>query len=336
MSIISIFFRDQRDKIRTFQTAPNPNRETFINLALQAIDGKTPKDLEEYRFVVGVRQIDFSSDETFARTRELLTPNCNIFILMRMLGGGYIDITLLWDVILSELDAILEQATKKMKECVICGGEDPELCIKICCCYLCPEQIRLNFKSNDTAFKCYGPGCGKTVDLGVALNVPSFSAAIKQFTETQELLKHINCQVCRCGRFMVNETKWAHQKCRACERNFCFFCNRDWQEGPMTNRKYYCSDSCDYKTRISFELVALAYNPNIKVPNRRCCPSCFTLGSYDEKCKYHQCRNARCKKSFCFICLKSEDECKRVYHSKYDHKCTEVVLQRMEDFPHLG
>ena len=70
----------------------------------------------------------------------------------------------------------------------------------------------------------------------------------------------------------------------------------------------------------------------MQVPNRRCCPKCFQCGSYDQKCKYHKCK---CGYTFCFICLKSEADCKRDFKSAYNRPCGNVVQQTFSMFPRL-
>eukprot|EP01133_Synstelium_polycarpum_P014914 gene14914-17635_t len=202
-------------------------------------------------------------------------------------------------------------------------------------------MVRANFKHNNGQYKCFGnsenPTCTKMVELGSnVFGNPTFTSAVIQFSQTLELMRNINCQICRCGCFSINETLYANQKCPLCSRDYCFFCNRDWQSGSMKNNKYYCSVGCNYKTIISYELVPLAYDDSIKLPNRRCCPSCLTPGAYDSKCKYHTCSNPKCnKKTFCFICLLDQAECQAKYKSNYAHKCTEIVEQKYTDFPHL-
>jgi hypothetical protein len=311
--MINIFVKDMCEKTRCFQTQPNPTREAITKLVKETI---APAPLNEFRYVLGNKQLNLADDAAFNAVNHLFVDNCTIYILMRLHGGGFVEVSLLWDLLLSELDSLIAQAPKVEKEveCSVCLSEEP--CIKVCCAHVCPDHLRQNFRANNAQYLCYGPGCTKRHDLGVVLGSPGLSAAIRQFNETLELMKHINCQLCRCGRFMVNDTLWARQQCAQCRRTFCFFCNKDWQPGTMTNHRYHCSDTCDYKTKISYELVALAYNHDLKVPNRRCCPFCFVPGAYDEKCKYHVC--PRCKKSFCFICLKAEADCKKDYGSRYE------------------
>lgn len=326
---INIFFKEVTGSTRCFQVEPNPTREVFKELALRMLP-----DLSQFRFVISSKQIDFTDDQTFERTRHLLTDNCNIFILMRMLGG--LEPGALYDIVVMEANNVLNSVPKETHECVICGED--ELCVFICCAWVCPEQVLHNFKNYDARYKCHGssesPACGKTHDLGVVFNSPMLSATIRQLHETLELTRNADFQICKCGHFLVNETLYAQQQCHRCvpSRRFCFFCNKDWQPG-MANHKYYCSDACELKNKLSYELEELAFDKSVKVPSRRCCPFCFAWGGYDMKCKYHKC--GKCNKSFCFICLKEEAECKRVYKSNYKHKCTDIVKQNFSDLPHL-
>ncbi|CAF2752098.1 unnamed protein product [Rotaria sp. Silwood2] len=77
---------------------------------------------------------------------------------------------------------------------------------------------------------------------------------------------------------------------------------------------------------------SLAYNTAMKVANRRCYPKCFECGSYDSKYKYHVCK---CGHKFCFICLKTEEECKRDFKSAYNQPCGAVAQQTFHIFPRL-
>jgi hypothetical protein len=79
----------------------------------------------------------------------------------------------------------------------------------------------------------------------------------------------------------------------------------------MTNNKFTCHNNCDYENRITFEMVPINEiyaTPIVKfVPNQRCCPKCFQLSAYDDKCQMHTCDD--CDYTFCFICLRNQKAC---------------------------
>ncbi|CAF1170053.1 unnamed protein product [Didymodactylos carnosus] len=157
-----------------------------------------------------------------------------------------------------------------------------------------------------------------------------FIRSLYALDEVRDLMKHIDCQICHCGVLMVNETMYSKQKCEQCKRWFCFFCNKDWKEEEMKNDQYTCHNHCVYETKLGYDLVPLVVNSQLRVPSRRCCPKCFTLGGYDAKCKYHQC--SVCKHRFCFICLETEDQCSKD-PLDYMKKCKDVkfVFEELTD-----
>ena len=98
----------------------------------------------------------------------------------------------------------------------------------------------------------------------------------------------------------------------------------------MINDKYTCHDNCDYENRISFEMIDINpyfATPTVKsLPNRRCCPECFGVGAYGNKCQNHTCLN--CNSVFCFICLRDPATCS----SDREH-CMPVRIQNYSIFP---
>ncbi|EFA80073.1 hypothetical protein PPL_06895 [Heterostelium album PN500] len=281
----NIYFVENHGSTKCFQIAPRPSREEFRKLARKVLhDGE---NVDNLRFVVCSKQINLKDDKEYEKTRYLIKDGCNIFILYRLLGGGMIDPSVVLDILLNEFDANIKNCRDKVQtDCEMCFSN--ELCAKVCCARVCDDHIKANFKHNNAKYKCFGnadnPTCTKLVELGeVVFKNKDFSAAVTQFRHTLEHISFINCQICRCGTFDINETLYSQQKCPICARDFCFFCNRDWNASTMKNEQYYCSDGCNYKTLITYQLVPLAYDQNIKIPNRRCCPSCFTPGAYDEK-----------------------------------------------------
>ncbi|CAF0873101.1 unnamed protein product [Adineta steineri] len=79
-----------------------------------------------------------------------------------------------------------------------------------------------------------------------------------------------------------------------------------------------------------FEMVNIhpsyATGPVKSLPNRRCCPKCFQVGAYGNKCQMHTCLN--CNTIFCFICLREPAVCT----SDIQH-CMPVRIQDYSIFP---
>jgi hypothetical protein len=146
----------------------------------------------------------------------------------------------------------------------------------------------------------------------------------------------------RCGKFFINTTMYARQQCPYCKRWMCFFCNFDWDSATMSNQQYTCSPTCTYQQYLIFELTEMAGHPDVKLPSARCCPKCSTHGFYGDKCRMHKCN--RCSRDrdgpgywFCFFCLKTDTECRRIHPSIVDFaKCGEPVVQTYQVFPRIG
>jgi len=108
----------------------------------------------------------------------------------------------------------------------------------------------------------------------------------------------------------------------------------------MTNQKYTCSPACTYQEYLVYELVPMQNYPHIELPSARCCPKCSKHGMYGEKCRMHKCNH--CSRDgeeywFCFFCLKTKAECRRLHPSLNDYaKCGEPVVQTYEVFPRIG
>jgi hypothetical protein len=248
-------------------------------------------------------------------------------------GSGLVDVdshkaTILVDL-QDELRKIPTQQTNS--ECMICTEE--KKCIKFCCSsIICKECFPHNFVHADYKIICLT--CNKTLPAENVFVTPQFIQSLVQLDETKLMARNIDFQICTCGAFCVNSTMYAKQKCGNCQRWLCFFCNFDWdeQERRMRNEKYTCTVNCAWETKITYQLLKLEYNEEMEVPNRRCCPKCSECGSYDQKCKYHTCK---CGHTFCFICLKSKEECIRDFKSAYNRPCGAIAQQSYTIFPRL-
>ena len=291
-------------------------------------------NMEKFRLVVNGKEIP-DDPVAFLELKKTIKNNSIIYVCQQMEGGsgGMLDLgshkaTILVDL-QDELRKVPTQQTNQ--ECMICTEE--KKCIKICCSsIICKECFPRYFLQYDYKLVCLT--CDQTVPAEKVFVTPSFIQSLVQLDETKVMARNIDFQICECGAFSINTTMYAKQKCDHCQRWFCFFCNSDWDERDrkMRNERYTCRVNCFWETKITYQLVALEFNKSMKVPNRRCCPKCFECGSYDQKCKYHKCN---CGHKFCFICLKSEDDCKRDYKSNYNRPCGNVATQSYTIFPRL-
>jgi len=291
--------------------------------------------LEQYRLIVNGKEMRDDEQDKFEELKKTIKNNTTIYVCQRLHGGsgGMVDIESHKATILVDLQDELRKVPTQLEnsECTICLEE--KRCIKYCCStIICKECFPDNFVHSDYKIVCLT--CNKTLPAETVFVTPQFIQSLNQLDETAMMARNIDFQICTCGTFSINETMYAKQQCGHCKRWFCFFCNEDWdeREKKMKNEKYTCRVNCTWEMKITYQLVTFAYNSEMKIPSRRCCPKCFECGGYDAKCKYHKCK---CGFTFCFICLNSEADCKRINKSSYSRPCGNFVQQTFAMFPRL-
>ena len=301
--------------------------DEFKNVATEAFG-----PVDGYRFVVDGTALNLKDKDEFQKQKSMITDDKIIFVLARLHGGGFLDIATFIDIIYAELPDELKKIRKTQYQCCICCLNNR--CIKLCCSMICVECFTVYFKSKDLQLQC--PICPAVIDPKKFFVTREFILSLTSFAELRNLLKHIDCQVCTCGALLINETMYPKQTCSKCYRDFCFFCNKAWDNQTMSkSAKYTCSSgNCYYETMITFNPATFAYSKEFKIPNRRCCPQCSTPGAYDEKCKYHTCNT--CDHRFCFFCLLTEEECTSKYGGSYSTKCIDPVKQDYAIFRRLN
>ncbi len=307
-------------------------QENFNLKDLQQLITSYFKNPSHYRFVISGKELDLFKVASLARCQSLIHNGANILVLERIPGGGYVEMQILTNIILHDLEQALQQIPtthNPERPCQVC--RENENSMKLCCNRICKVCFGNYFAHSNFQLICMT--CHVKIPYDQFFVSPDFVRSLESLAEVCELMRYIDCQICHCGSLLVNETLYAQQTCEHCKRTFCFFCNKDWKDESTIRRndRYNCGSSCDYATKLSYELVPLQCNNHVLVPNRRFCPFCFTFGSYDGKCKYHSCPT--CLRSFCFICLEEEETCKIKYGSNYQHKCTDVKKQNYSDFP---
>ena len=291
--------------------------------------------LEKFRLIVNGKEIRDDDPQTFAELKKTIKNQTTIYVCQRLEGGsgGMVDIDTHKATILVDLqDELRKVPTQETNEiCMICIEE--KRCIKFCCnSIICKECFPHNFCHAEYKIVCLT--CNKTLPPEKVFVTQSFIQSLNQLDETKMMAQNIDFQICTCGAFSINSTMYAQQQCGYCQRWFCFFCNNDWneEEKMMRNERYTCKANCFWETKITYTPITLEFNNEITVPSRRCCPNCLESGAYDQKCKYHKCP---CGHTFCFICLKSEVECKRIYNSTYNQPCANIAQQSFNIFPRL-
>ena len=327
-TMLNLTLQNNAGRSYTIMLSDNFDYEEFIKVV-----GEQLGSLDGYRFVLDGEQLDVDNEKVFNTQKQNIVDDKTIFVLHRLRGGAYLDTGTLINIILAELPDELRKLRKTKWQCSVCM--ESKQCVKICHGMLCEQCLTDYFKNSNLRFICVI--CHGVIPHKDVFVTREFIKSLQSLEELKKLLKNIDCQVCdNCGALAINETMYPKQRCKQCHRDFCFFCNKDWNDKTMRNSvKYTClSGNCDYETRLSFELVNFAYNSHFPIPNRRCCPKCFNQGAYGGRCKYHTC--FICSYEFCFFCLNTKTDCMRTYNSTYSHQCIEPVRQTYEMFPRLS
>ena len=310
----------------------------------QLKDGYTAADIRKlvsekfgsgnFRLIVNGQEIQDDNVASFAEIKKSIKNNTVIYVCQRMDGGsGLVDMETHRATVITDLQDELRRMPVQAQstECLICNEE--KMCIRFCCSSIICKECFPNYFIH-AGYKLPCLTCNKLVPPEKVFVTNHFISSLNQLEETTRMARNIDFQICTCGAFAINSTMYARQKCENCQRWLCFFCNTDWDEAGrgMRNEKYTCRVNCFWETKITYQKVALEFNKNMEVPNRRCCPKCFECGSYDQKCKYHACK---CGHKFCFICLKTEAECIRSFRSAYNRPCGAIAQQSYTIFPRL-
>ncbi|CAF1080918.1 unnamed protein product [Adineta ricciae] len=314
---------------KTIQTQL-PDDFTFDDFKKVVVDKIDHDAVEHYRFIANNKDLCLDNKDEFTKRKHLIKNGGNIFLLRRMHGGGHVEAAILIDIIIEELPGELPKLRMQSGECVVCLDEKP--CMTLCCSVICLTCFPRYFKENDLRVRCMI--CPQEVPYSQFFVTRDFIRALESLNEIRELMKHIDCQICHCGALVVNETLYAQQTCQNCRRIFCFFCNKDWKDGPEPrhNQLFTCGVNCDYDMKLNYDLVPYVQNKEIEIPNSRVCTKCFNVGGYDGKCKYHKC--VVCKHTFCFLCLAPKNQCEKTPNSIRE-VCTTVKRQDFTMFPRI-
>ncbi|CAF1142318.1 unnamed protein product [Didymodactylos carnosus] len=248
---------------------------TLTDFKALIADKIQPDAIEHYRFIANNKDLCLDNETEFDKRKQLIKNGVTIFLLRRMQGGGYIEMSILIDIVINELSQELLKLPKQLDDCIICL--DNKSCMKLCCNKICMECFTNYFKTSDLRLKCMvcRNSTREFLPYEQFFKTEDFIRSLYALDEVRDLMKHIDCQICHCGVLMVNETMYSKQKCEQCKRWFCFFCNKDWKEEEMKNDQFTCHNHCVYETKLGYDLVPLAMNSQLHVPSRRCCPKCF-------------------------------------------------------------
>ncbi|KAF9107129.1 hypothetical protein BGX27_008865 [Mortierella sp. AM989] len=328
---MQVFFRNFDGKLKLRQLPDDFTLDDFLETATDAMSSQSRDETLSWRYVVSGKPLDVKNLVEFDRMKHLITKECNIYVLGRLLGGYTLPDTL-QIIAEQQLEEELDKVAANPGDCMICFDSETD-CIRVCCTSMCREDLKSWLL--DRRFKISCTVCTQPVALRDIFKTPEYVATLQALVEEKQLLQNIDCQRCLdCYALMHNETMDAHQTCISCHRQFCFFCNRKWNATTMRNRKNTCGRECVYETMLSFQLIDFHYDKVLKIPSQRTCPKCFNFGGYDNKCKYHTC--TECKFTFCFLCLEDQVVCQEKYKSKYYHACVPTPIpQDYSMFPRL-
>ncbi|CAO3572908.1 unnamed protein product [Mortierella alpina] len=326
---MQVFFRGFKSRAISIQLKDGFTLNDFLLAAQQAVDFTTLEETRRVRYAVSNKVLDIEHESVFATQKHLITEDCVIVVMVRLLGGSTLSETL--DTIAKqELFMEMEKVPTSAKTCTICLEEDIP-CLQVCCTWMCKQDfahwfVEKNFKVSCTV-------CSRAIQPKKLFKTPAYIATLQALEDEKQLLQNIDCQRCvDCQAMMVNESMTSQQECPLCHRIFCFFCNREWNPLRMQNAYNSCGKECVYETMLAFSLTPFCSRPDMMIPTHRTCPRCFSLGAYDGKCKYHTC--LVCKFTFCFLCLKKKRKCED--QSAYDNRCVKTpVMQDYNMFPRL-
>ncbi|CAF3384252.1 unnamed protein product [Rotaria socialis] len=324
---MNVIFESQIGEIKSGSLTSNFTRSEFMSLA-QRLFGS----INGMKFLIKGKQIKLENDNDFNRYKNYFSNDCVIKTAKAMISG-YPPLNQLISEISLEAAAAFSTVNKTSSNVQCSTCMESKLCIQFSCSecsksnILCATCAYRNFKTNDLTFMCIS--CNKKVDYNrIFTNSQSFKRKYSTLQDMYDMCRNIDCQICRCGEFHVNETLFSKQSCSRCARWFCFFCNKTWDDTLMTNNKYTCHNNCTYENATTYEEVPINHSTKIRetLPNRRTCPECKTLGCYGGASKMHTCLN--CRHQFCFICLRPQSKCS--YNS--DKEC-KLLSQTYGIFP---
>ncbi|CAF0955888.1 unnamed protein product [Didymodactylos carnosus] len=298
-------------------------------------------DLGKYRLLIDDTQLCLDNENIFNTQKRLLYNGVKVTLLDRTYNGTLIEKTLLKEIVLEDLKTELPKLTKVTAVCMFCMCQ--EQCSIIHCTHVCADCFNNYLEQTDMQLKCLKESrnpadekriCNTVVEYKTFFKTPEFIDKWSILCDVEDMIKNIDCQICYCGALLFNMTLYSKQQCSNCTRWLCFFCNRNWDAAKMNDVQYTCEDvDCTYERKLAYELVPLVNNPNVLIPNRRCCPKCFRIGAFDNRCKYHCCPN--CSHEFCFICLLTKDQCESIFKSDCYSQCTSIETQHYSMFPKI-
>ena len=136
------------------------------------------------------------------------------------------------------------------------------------------------------------------------------------FVERKDLANlRVHCSFCSKGRTY----------------DFCWNCKSEWS-GPTTSAVKCGNSKCEHPDMPSIREAPMVTLHENQVPCRRACPTCGLILEHSLKfCKMLIC--CRCKKEFCFLCLKLKGNCFATAPGSYYSNCSGPPAPRQTEIP---
>ena len=113
--------------------------------------------------------------------------------------------------------------------------------------------------------------------------------------------------------------------------DFCWNCKSEWS-GPTTSAVKCGNSKCEHADMPSIQKAPMVILHGNQVPCRRACPTCGLVVEHSlQRCKMLIC--PRCKKEFCFLCVKLKKNCLATAPGSYYGNCSEPPAPRQTEIP---
>ncbi|XP_030287816.1 probable E3 ubiquitin-protein ligase ARI5 [Sparus aurata] len=208
------------------------------------------------------------------------------------------------------------------------------------------DWCRRLLDEGECVFVCGLPDCDAEWSFEVvckmALLTPEEVEEFEKKIFSNAARSYLDVKVCPCCKSRVVRTDLSDLsvQCTACtaDRNrpyiFCWQCLKEWK-GPAPRSDRCENDDCQSPLEMLWTCSDIAFEDVEGVdgcPSIRACPTCGLLVEHNRS----QCKNVicpRCKVEFCFLCLKTTEECQELNPNSYYTVCSTGVAPRQNSIP---
>ena len=189
--------------------------------------------------------------------------------------------------------------------------------------------------------------CEKVWEYSEVRTVALLNEAEQQYFETKmsefAALQYCDMKECPGCRSFVERSDRTNLRvrCSVCTNkngkifDFCWNCDAEWT-GPRTSSLKCGKDDCEHPEypaiRDAPEVTLENLPEDIRVPNRRACPTCGRVVEHNmQACKYIVC--PRCRNEFCFLCLLPKRVCMLSAPFSWYGRCMKPVAPKQTSIP---